>query len=114
MSLFRRDSPPPTESWEGLREWSRQAWWQRFRVSLRVMTPFTTLVLALAALGLLMAEFSLRSAALMVVIWVVGVPVTALGYLRRIDRAAAQVPPITSASSNPTTAVDIRGNREWD
>lgn len=112
MSLLRRDVPPPTEAWEALREWARQSWWQRFRVALLVMTPFTTLVLVLAGVGLLFAEPSWRSARLIAVLWVVCIPLTALGYMRRMGRAAAQVPPITAASLNPTTAVDIRGNRD--
>ena len=112
MSLLRRDVPPPTEAWEGLREWARQSRWQRFRVALLVMAPFTTLVLALAGVGLLFAEPSWRSARLIAVLWVISVPLTALGYMRRMGRAAAQVPPISAASLNPTTAVDIRGNRD--
>ena len=112
MSLFRRDTPPPTAAWEGLREWARQSWWQRYRVSVLVMLPFTTLVLALAGIGLLFAEPSWRSARLIAVLWIVAVPITALGYMRRMGRAAAQVPPISAASLNPTTAVDIRDNRD--
>ena len=114
MSLLQRDAPPPTESWEALREWSRQSWWQRYRVSLMVMAPFTTIVLALAGVGLLIAEPSWRSAQLTGVLWVIGVPLTALGNMRRMARAAAQVPPISEASRNPTTAVDIRCNRGPD
>jgi hypothetical protein len=112
MSILRRDAPPPSETWDALREWSRQSWWARYRASLLVMLPFTTIVLALAGAAMLVAEFSMRSATLIFVLWLVGVPVTALGYMRRMSRAAAQVPPISPASLNPTTAVDIRGNRE--
>mgnify|MGYP001289261532 CR=1 FL=1 len=111
MSLLRRDAPPPAEAWEALREWSRQSWWARYRASLMVMLPFTTLVLAMAAIALLIAEPSWRSVKLIVVLWAIGVPVTALGYMRRMARSAALVPPISAASQNPTTAVDIRGNR---
>ena len=114
MSLLRRDLPPPTDSWDALREWTRQSWWQRYRVSLMVMAPFTTVVLLLAGIGLLIAEPSWRSAQLIGVLWVIGVPLTALGNMRRMARAAAQVPPISEASSNPSTAVDIRGNRGPD
>ena len=114
MSLLRPDLPPPTDSWDALREWSRQSWWQRYRVSLMVMAPFTTVVLVLAGVGLLIAETSWRSAQLIAVLWVIGVPLTALGNMRRMARAAAQVPPISEASRNPTTAVDIRGNRRPD
>jgi small-conductance mechanosensitive channel len=112
MSLLRREMPPPTDAWEGLREWARQTWWQRFRISLLAVAPITTLVFVFAAVALLIAETSWRSAALIVGLWVVCVPLTALGYMRRIGRSAAKVPPISAASLNPTTAVDIRGNRE--
>ena len=112
MSLFQRDVPPPAEAWEGLRDWARQPWWVRYKAAVLVMLPFTSVVLILAGAGLLIAEPSWRSAKLIGVMWLIGVPVTALGFMRRIGRAAAQVPPISAASLNPTTAVDIRGNRE--
>lgn len=111
MNLFRNETPPPAEAWETLREWSRQSWWERYRVSLLIMLPFVSLVLAVAAVALLIAEPSWRSARLIAVLWVIAIPVTALGYMRRMARAAALVPPITPASLNPTTAVDIRSNR---
>ncbi len=112
MSILRRDAPPSEEAWDALREWSHQSWWTRYRSSLLVMLPFTTIVLGLAAAGLLIAEPSWRSAKLMLVLWIIVVPVSALGHMRRIGRSAALVPPISPASMNPTTAVDIRGNRE--
>lgn len=112
MSILRRDSPPPNEAWDALREWSRQSWWARYRTSLLVMLPLTSIVLALAGVGLLIAEFSWRSAWLILGLWVVIVPVIALGHMRRMSRAAALVPPISPASLNPSTAVDIRGSRE--
>ncbi len=112
MSLLRRDAPPPPESWDDLREWAQRSWWHRYRAALRVMLPFTSVVLALAGVALMIAEPSWRSARLIGALWLFGVPVTALGYMRRMGRAAAQVPAISPASSNPTTAVDIRGNRE--
>lgn len=112
MSILRRDAPPPNEAWEALREWSRHSWWERYRASLLVMLPFTSVVMALAAVGLLVAEFSWRSAGLILMLWLIAVPVSALGHMRRMSRAAALVPPMTPASLNPTTAVDIRGNRE--
>lgn len=111
MSLLRRDAPPPEEMWDVLRDWSQRTWWQRYRMSLMVMLPFTSVVMALAAVALLFAEFSWRSAALIASLWAIGVPLTALGYMRRVNRSAALVPPITPASRNPTTAVDIRGSR---
>jgi hypothetical protein len=111
MSLLRRDTPPPTESWEGLREWARQPWWHRFRESLLLMLPFTTVLLLVSGVGLLFAEPSWRSVRLIAILWVVCVPLAGLGHMRRLSRAAAQVPPISAASLNATTAVDIRGNR---
>lgn len=111
MSIVGRNVPPPPEAWDALREWSRQSWWQRYRMSLMVMLPITTIVMALAAVTLLFAEWSWRSVALVAGLWVIGVPVTALGYMRRVSRSAALVPPITPASLDPTTAVDIRGRR---
>ena len=112
MSLLRPDVPPPAEAWEGLREWARQSWWQRYRMALIMMAPFTTIVMALAGVALMIAEPSWRSARMIAVLWVIGVPLVALGQMRRVARAAALVPPITPASQNPTTAVDIRGTRE--
>ena len=112
MSLFRRDVVPPEEAWDGLREWACQSWWRRFRSCLSVMLPFSSILLAFAGVGLLIAEPSWRTAKVIAVLWIIAVPATALGYMRRMGRAAALVPPITPASQNPTTAVDIRGNRE--
>jgi hypothetical protein len=112
MSLLRPEVPPPTDAWEGLREWARQSWWQRFRISLLSVIPITTLVFAFAGVALLVAETSWRSAALIGGLWVICVPLAAVGYMRRIGRSAAKVPPISAASLNPTTAVDIRGSRE--
>ena len=114
MSLLRRDPPPPTHSWDAMREWTRQSWWQRYRMSLMVMAPFTSIVLALAGVGLLIAEPSWRSARLIAVLWLIGVPITALGNMRRMARAAAQIPPISEASRNQPTAIDSRGNRQPD
>ncbi len=111
MSIIRREAPPPTEAWDALREWSRQSWWQRFRASLLVMLPFTSLVVAAATAVLLYAELSWRSAKMMFIIWLITLPLTALGYMRKMERAAAQVPPITPASLDPNTAVDIRSER---
>lgn len=112
MSLLRRETPPPTDSWEDLREWARQSWWQRFRASVMVMFPFSTMVMVIASVALLFAEPSWRSVRLLALLWIICVPLTGLGYMRRVGRAAAQVPPITPANQNPTTAVDIRSSRE--
>jgi hypothetical protein len=108
MSLLRRDTPPPTDSWERLREWARHSWWHRFRESVLMMLPFTTVLLLLAGVILLFAESSWRSVRLIGALWAVCVPLAGLGQMRRLDRSAAQVPPISAASLNPTTAVDIR------
>ena len=112
MSWLRRETPPPTESWEGLREWARHSWWHRYRASVLVMFPFSTLILVIAGIALLFAEPSWRSVRFIAVLWVACVLLTGLGYMRRMGRAAAQVPPISAASLNPTTAVDIRGQRD--
>ena len=112
MSLLRRDAPPPTEAWESLREWANQSWWQRYFAGLLVMLPFVSFIIALAGVALFIAEPSWRTAKWVFGLWAVGIPITALGYKRRMDRAAAQVPPISAASRNPTTAVDIRSSRE--
>lgn len=114
MSLLRREVPPPTDAWEGLREWARLSWWQRYRISLLAVAPITTVVFSFAAVALLVAETSWRSAALIAGLWVICVPLASLGYMRRVGRSAAKVPPISAASLNPTTAVDIRGNRGPD
>lgn len=111
MSWLRRETPPPTESWEGLREWARHSWWHRYRASVLVMFPFSTLVLVIASIALLFAEPSWRSVRLLAALWVACVLLTGLGYMRRMGRAAAQVPPISAASLDPATAVDIRGGR---
>lgn len=111
MNMFRRDAPPPTEAWESLREWANQSWWQRYRASLLVMLPLVSFIIALAGIALFIAEPSWRTAKWIGGLWVFGVSVTALGYTRRMSRTAAMVPPISAASLNPTTAVDIRSNR---
>jgi len=113
MSLLRKDTPPPQEAWETLRAWAQQSWWERYRISLLMMLPFVSAVLAVAALALLFAEPSWRSVKLIAGLWAFAVPVTALGYMRRMARSAALIPPISPASLDPTTAVDIRGNRTW-
>lgn len=112
MSTFRRDVPPPTEAWESLREWANQSWWTRYRMSLMVMLPFVSFIMVLAGAALFFVEPSWRTARWVGGLWAIGVPVTALGYMRRMGRAAAQVPPISAASTNPTTAVDIRSSSE--
>ena len=112
MSFLRRDVPPPTEAWESLREWANDSWWHRYLASLRVMLPFVSFIIGLAAIALFIVEPSWRTAKWVGGMWAVGIPVTALGYMRRMNRAAAHVPPISAASNNPTTAVDIRSSRE--
>ncbi len=112
MSLFRRDAPPPTEAWETLREWANHSWWHRYRASLLVMLPLVTFIIGIAGIALFIAEPSWRTAQWVGGMWAAGLPLTALGYMRRMGRAAAQVPPISAASSNPTTAIDIRSGRD--
>ena len=76
MSLFRRDTPPPTEAWETLREWANHSWWQRYRSSLLVMLPFTTFIIGIAGIALLVAEPSWRTAQWVAAVWAIGVPLT--------------------------------------
>ena len=76
-----------------------------------MMLPFTTLLLVLAGVALLIAEPSWRTVLYIALLWAVSVPLVGLGQMRRMDLSAAQVPPISAASRDPTTAVDIRGNR---
>jgi hypothetical protein len=83
---------------------------KRYRVGLAVMVRLITVVVLLAGIALMIAEPSWRSAALIASLWLFGVPVTALGYVRKMDRLAAQVP-VTPASNSPTTTVDIRSGQ---
>jgi hypothetical protein len=112
MNLLRRNTPPPPESWDDLREWSCQSWYTRYRAATMMMLPFSTLIMVISGAALLYSEPSWWSVRLILALWVMAAFLGGLGYKRRMDRAAAQVPPITPASQNPTTAVDIRGRRD--
>jgi hypothetical protein len=64
-------------------------------------------VVGLAGIALLIVEPSVRTLTLIAGLWLIGVPLAALGYVRKLDRLAARVP-ITPADKNPRTTVDIR------
>jgi hypothetical protein len=80
---------------------------EKFKIGLAVAVRIITLVVGLAGAALLFLEPSLRTLGLVAVLWAVGVPLAAIGYVRKMDRMAARVP-VSPASRNPTTAVDIR------
>ena len=52
MSIIDRNVPPPQGGVGHLREWSRQSWWQRYRMSLLVMLPVTTMVMLIAGVAI--------------------------------------------------------------
>lgn len=108
MSVIGRDAPPPQEAWDTLREWSQRSTGERFRLSLRMMLPIVSAVVGVGGVALLFVEPSWRSVALITLLWLVAMPLAAFGHMRRIDHSAALVPPISPASLDPTTAVDIR------
>jgi hypothetical protein len=108
MGLFNATPPPPLDSHETLREWKVQPYSKRYRVALFVMLRLISVVVAVAGIALFIAEPSWRSVKLIAVIWIIGIPVTAIGYVRKMDKMAAAVPPISPASKDPTTTVDIR------
>jgi hypothetical protein len=109
MSFLNPTPTPPEESWDTLREWRLQSFLTRYKVGLAVMLRLMTLVVGLAGIALFIAEPSARTAVLVIVLWLIAVPVGALGYVRKMDRMASRVP-ITPASNNPTTTVDITSN----
>jgi hypothetical protein len=111
MGLFTATPPPPPDSHETLREWKLQPYSQRYRVALFVMLRLISVVVVLAGIALFIAEPSWRSIKLIAAIWIIAIPVTAVGYVRKMDRMAAMVPPISAASKDPTTTVDIRRPR---
>jgi hypothetical protein len=110
MSLFMPTPVPPEESWDTLREWRMQPFGKRYKVGLAVMVRLMSLVVGLAGIALLIVEPSVRTALLIAILWCVSIPLTALGYVRKMDRMAARVP-VTPATKNPTTTVDIRKER---
>jgi hypothetical protein len=107
VSLFSPQATPPEDSWDTLREWRMQRFGERFKIGLAVAVRLISMVVGLAGIALLIVEPSLRTLGLIAGLWAFGVPVAALGYVRKMDRMAARVP-ISPANSNPTTAVDIR------
>jgi hypothetical protein len=106
MSLFSPTPIPPEDSWDTLREWRMQTFVARYKIGLAVALRIISLVVLLAGAALLFLEPSKRTVFLIVTIWCIGVPLAALGYVRKMDRMAARVP-ITPATKNPTTTVDI-------
>jgi hypothetical protein len=109
VSLFSLQTTPPEDSWDTLREWRMQRFAERYKIGLAVAVRLISMVVGLAGIALLIVEPSLRTLGLIAALWAFGVPVAALGYVRKMDRMAARVP-ISPANLNPTTAVDIRSN----
>jgi hypothetical protein len=107
MSLLSPTPTPPEDSWDTLREWRMQTFWQRYKVGIAVMLRLMTLVVGIAGIALFFVEPSMRTAKLVVALWVVSVPLGALGYVRKMDRMAANVP-VSPARNDPTTTVDIQ------
>jgi hypothetical protein len=110
VSFLSPNVAPPEDSWDTLREWRMQGFWSRYKIGLAVALRIISIVIALAGAALLFLEPSARTVALIAGLWVFGVLLAALGYVRKMDRMAARVP-VTPASRNPTTAVDIRGGQ---
>jgi hypothetical protein len=107
VSILSPNTLPPEDSWDTLREWRMQRFWERYKIGFAVAIRLISMVVGLAGVALMIVEPSLRTLALIAGLWAFGVPLAALGYVRKMDRMAARVP-ITPANSNPTTAVDIR------
>lgn len=83
-----------------------QRFWQRYRIGLAVALRLISLVVGLAGIALYVVEPSVKAIWISLALWCFGVPIAALGYVRKMDRMAAQVP-VTPAAKNPTTTVDI-------
>jgi hypothetical protein len=107
VSLLSPTPTPPEDSWDTLREWRMQRFPQRYKIGLAVSLRLISVVVGLAGIALLFLEPSLRTLTLVAGLWCVGVPLAALGYVRKMDRMAANVP-VTPAAKNPTTTIDIR------
>lgn len=107
MSLLSPQATPPEDMWDTLREWRVRNFGERYRIGLAVSLRLISLVVGLAGIALLIVEPSVRTLTLIAGLWLVGVPLAALGYVRKLDRLAARVP-ITPAAKNPTTTVDMR------
>ncbi len=106
VSFLSPQVTPPEDSWDTLREWRMQRYGEKLKIGFAVAVRLITLVVGLAGVALLIAEPSSRTLVLIAILWAVGVPLAAIGYVRKMDRMAARVP-ISPASTNPTTAVDI-------
>ncbi len=111
MSVLSPNIPPPLDQHDTLRAWKTQPFSARYFVALKVMLRVISFVVLLAGVALMIAEPSWRTATLIVGMWLVGVPLTALGYVRKMDRLAAQTPPISPRNESPTTTIDIRQRR---
>jgi hypothetical protein len=111
VSLLSPNIPPSIEHHDTLREWRSQPFSRRYLVALKVMARVVSFVVLLAGIALLIAEPSARSLMLIGAMWIVGVPLTALGYVRKMDRLAAQAPALSPGSTSPTTTIDIRQRR---
>jgi hypothetical protein len=109
VSFLSPNAMPPEDSWDTLREWRMHRFIARYKIGLAVSLRLISMVVGLAGIALLIAEPSLRTLLLIAGLWCFGVPLAALGYVRKMDRMAARVP-ITPAKKNPTTTVDIRSN----
>lgn len=110
MSLFANTAPPAEDTHDTLREWRMQSFGQRYWVALMVMLRLISVVVLIAGIGLFISEPSWRSVTFTIIIWLIAIPLTALGYVKKVDRMAALVPSISSANPDPTTTVDIRRN----
>jgi hypothetical protein len=93
--------------WDTLREWRMRGFGERFRIGLAVSLRLISLVVGLAGIALMIVEPSVRTLVMIAGLWLIGVPLAALGYVHKLDRMAARVP-VTPAARNPTTTVDIR------
>ncbi len=113
MSFLSPQPIPPEDSWDTLREWRMQPFSMRYRTGLAVMLRLMTLVVGMAGVALFFVEPSLRTALLVIGLWLFSIPLTALGYVRKMDRMAASVP-VSPAANSPTTTVDIRSRTETE
>jgi len=91
-----------------LQAWRQQPFSARYRVALSVVLRLLSIVIGMAGAAFLIIEPSWRTLAFTLLVWCVAVPIAALGYMRKLDRMAARVPPITPARRDPKTATDIR------
>lgn len=106
MSLLSPNIPPTGDQHDTLRAWRAQPFSARYFVAVKVMLRVISFVVLLAGVALMIAEPSGRTVVLIVGMWLVGVPLTALGYVRKMDRLAAQAPPVSSGNRRPATSDD--------